>query len=184
MKDMLLQHGIGVGGDSNIKSVQRVFQKMTAISHDVPIAAVNLNTSVVKVTVISALEATNSITKNVVASAKLLNATTIRVEVGEYNATYTPPTTVLVEVIEFNNVKSLQRGTFTATVSSSQSLAITSVNSAKAILFASFRTTHHSNSFANILKGARLASDSSILFNNNYDTYYALYWEWEVIEFN
>lgn len=123
-------HGLIGGGGKNIKSLQRGSHTMTATSNNITINSVDISKSIVKISIKS-----NSATGNERVSfvlARLANSTTLTLEIDLFSAGIMP--VVEWEVIEFNNVKSLQRGTFTFSATSTN-VTITSVDTTKSVIF-------------------------------------------------
>ncbi len=138
----------GVVGDgkvsaiSNIKSIQNgsvAIVTPNAVA-TVTITSVNPNNAVVICSADGGLYPADNMY-----TAELTNATTItltRGNGGSYNGN------ISWQVIEFNNVKSLQRGLSTVNVGTEVLVAISSVNLAKSMIIASLRTTYASGALS------------------------------------
>ena len=135
-------------GGAVVKSVQRgEFLMDNNLVEDIIISEVDLNSSIVKIT--TAYPILVSGNDEIVAMAELLNSTTLRLERGTVDgALY-----VSWEVVEFNNVKSLQKGTELLRNNDNESIVISSVDLNKSIVFASLhkKLTHQTR------KGKRLS---------------------------
>lgn len=135
--DKLMQHGIGLGGGSNIKSIQHGFVadligSGTDITYDVPISEVDVSKAIVLVSVagINQYQESQNVSGVITSSTNLR----LRFQARTRNISYT--------VIEFENVKSLQKGT--ANIGSNPSIVtptISSIDPAKSILIFSTRFT-------------------------------------------
>lgn len=113
---------------SPVKSTQRGSTTLSgATSIDVTITAIDPTKSIL---IFTAGEAGGTTLPNVMVEGILVNATTIRFRKG----TATGYTTIKWQVIEFNNVKSLQRGEITI-AGSTATAAITAVDLNKSVLF-------------------------------------------------
>jgi hypothetical protein len=168
---------LGVGGGSNIKSSQRGELTLGALTTttDVTISTVDLTKSIVKISV----QSPNNVNLNQwTCYATLTSPTNLQFVIPTASGT-----TGLVswEVIEFNNVKSLQSG-LTSMTSLTMNVTISAVNLNKSILFfsnnsnATLIATHYFT-----LEGLLTASTNikfSTLFAN------VITAKWYVIEFN
>lgn len=123
-------------GGANIKSVQRGSTTVTATTTNVTITSVDLTKSIVK---ISFRCASDSVADRSFVTAALTSSTNLRLQVDATPTGVTP--LVQWEVVEFNNVKSKQSGNLSFTASTEQSISITSIDTSKSIIFASFRQT-------------------------------------------
>jgi hypothetical protein len=122
-------HGLIGGGGSNIKSVQRGQLTLSTTQIDITISAVDLTKAI---PIISSYS--NQVTAaTTLLRAKLINPTTLRI----YLNTYGNATNVTWDVVEFNNVKSLQIGDTVDTVATT----VSAVNVNKSMLFASSTAT-------------------------------------------
>ena len=121
------------GGGSNVKSVQRGSILMDATTKNITISSVDLQKSVVIVNTVSA----ESTIDKILVSGSITSATNLRLTIGAISTT----TYVYWQVIEFNNVKTLQTGTTTLT-SATTTVNISNVNMTKSIIFSSFKSTN------------------------------------------
>jgi hypothetical protein len=173
-----LDAGIRSISGSSIKSVQAGTTTISgsSTSVNVTISQVDLSKSIV---IISGLEGyPSSITvQQLLVAAEILNQTTLRISRSAGGGS----DTIIVpwQVIEFENIKSLQKG-----VSSTASTNISNTNLSKSVLFFSYKSTNTSTTLPYGFISARLmtiptrialSSPTSI---NNYSVY------WQVVEFN
>lgn len=120
---------IGIGGGSNIKSIQKgTFSINSASPYTVSIAAVDMTKSILLFNHTNK----NGVGGNEIVMGKILNSTQLEFTCYTTNV-YAD---VSWTVIEFNNVKSIQRGDITTTTGSF-SQAITAVDLNKSILIVS-----------------------------------------------
>ena len=160
--------GINSIVSSSVKTVQRGSTDIASVTFkDVTISAIDVNSSIVNIIVPygSSLGA-----DKLMCSAEIINATTMRIHRNTADAsTYE----ISWEVIEFNGVKSLQKGISTT------GPTITSVNMAKSIVFDSVTTTSNSTGFVYIYYSARLLTSTNLYLVGASKTHY-----WQLIEFN
>ena len=98
-----------INGLSNVKSVQEGSLNFTGSSIDITINPVDLNKAIL---VFEIKQVGNTAySQYIAARGKILNSTTLRFERATASATYYPQ--IRYKVIEFNNVRSLQRLDFT-----------------------------------------------------------------------
>lgn len=158
---------------SNIKSIQRGSTTVNATTVNVTISAIDLTKSVVMLSIYGR----NNQNANVLAVAgALTTATNIAFYVNTAALNYS---VVEWTVIEFNNVKSVQRGSNTTNVMAS-TFSISSVNPLKSILFASHTTAdiYTNGTYPSI--ALTNATTISVAQNNSN----SLNIRWQVIEFN
>lgn len=154
-----------------LKSYQSGTVSVNATSVTVTISAVNLSNAIVRISFVPPTSGNQSRTWWV--AAELTNTTTITFTLNYYFAAVS----VFWEVIEFNGVKSLQRGT------SIGSTSIASVNTSKSLVFASWTTSESSLTGAPYeLVEAYLSNSTALTFaftnGNGSKTI-----KWQVIEF-
>jgi hypothetical protein len=124
----VVKGGLNDGG-SNIKSKQSGKVLMNGGTKTVTISAVDLTKAIVRITYAPSSQS-NPSANAVTVSGELTNATTITFTLNQTINNIT----VLWEVIEFNNVKSLQSGNWNNSLASS-TLTVSSVNPSKSMLF-------------------------------------------------
>lgn len=178
MLDKLMQHGVGVGGGSNIKSIQRGVVVFNNLNDEVTISKVDLDKSIV---IIKNKENDSYYLGCLLNGGYLESPTKLKLyrDVSANNRA-----DVYWEVVEFNNVKSIQQGVITPTTNNFN-IPISVVNPKNSLVF--LQQTVSSNAIRS-------------------DTYYAAYWtthtlnstdliihwgsnrffnfRWQVIEFN
>jgi hypothetical protein len=161
------------GTYSNVKSIQRGSIAITSTSQNIVISAVTTANSIVRIYNQASTSSSTGDFSGTLTSSTNLNIT---------NSMWTVSQTIYWEVIEFNNVKSLQTGTYSLSVTSTtgvmQTVTISSINSVKALLFSnetSSSSTADGQSIGVILNSTTLG------FNTVYATKTI---KWQVIEFN
>lgn len=186
--DLLSKHGIGGGGGSNIKSIQRgtaTFDYTSGTLLNISISSINPNKSIVRITY-------NRNSENGAQPAffdiacKIVDATNIqliRQSVGNSSVT---DIIVNWEVIEFNNVKSKQTGVVNGMSSNSNTdVEITSINTNKSLLL--FNHTHNTDNIGYSSLANYIFIRGSI-YNSTTLRFYILALTptiyWQVIEFN
>jgi len=146
LNDMLLQHGIGAS--SNIKSIQRGEVSFSSTSGTVTISEVDLSKSII---IASTSGGGDGSPASSFVKTRFVSSTSINFTLGR-SSTYK----VAWQVIEFSNVKSLQRGL--TNVTTDTDVTITDVDMSKSILFTDFSTTYTGADLYNILYKAKLTS--------------------------
>lgn len=168
------------GGGSNVKSIQRGTTILTAQSLDLTISSVDLNKSIV---IMSYSDLNNSSDGNSLIRAKLTSATNINFYLGEYST----PKYIEWQVIEFNNVKSIQRGDFTTpstTITAyvdKSSVTINSINTSKSLIFASFASELGYSSRYTMIGNFQISNATTITLAKGNSV--QRFWHWQVIEF-
>lgn len=164
-------------GGSNIKSIQRLTINIPSGAQytDTLITGVDLTKSII---IVSAYQSVNDNSPyHIATAAYFINATTVRVT--RSSAASGVIITAKVQIIEFNNVKSLQSGTLVVS-SFPLTQTITSVNMNKAVLFFSFTSQDTGGDAFSMMLWGELTNATTLTFSGNgYQTAY-----WFVIEFN
>lgn len=184
--NVLKSHGIGIGGGSNIKSIQRgEFQLSSPQSQSITISAIDTTKSILKFTVSYPNSGQSSMQPQYSAfRGEITNSTTISFTRGvNTSAAYV---VISWEVIEFNNVKSLQSGNLSYSTNAAESIVtVNSINTSKALLFFSFSTNNSDNDASGALLKGRIISNTSIGFVQNCLTGgRSVAISWRLIEFN
>jgi len=164
------------GTASNIKSIQRGNMTLSANSSTVTIASVDLTKAIVRMSYSMSSGGTSGIA-NDCATVALTNATTLTFSVG----TYYDNVNINWEVIEFNNVKTLQSGQ-KSTALASDSITIASINPLKAMLFYTFSGIQTGGTMPPIFTNAYIYNATTII-TSQYTTYTKVI-NWQVVEFN
>jgi len=171
----------GEGGEPNVKSIQRGYRDLTGTStHNITITSVDLNKSIVRIYAVPS--ASSSFTTNTMAKARLTSSTNIEIVIGNYDK----PPRIYWEVIEFNNVKSLQKGAYTLVNPDGtsplfgSSVNVSTVDINKSMLFFSFFTSN-SGAIATFLSGTVLTSNLISFVCSWPNSTYNI--EWQLIEF-
>lgn len=174
----------GSFGGSNIKSIQKISKKLSNLqSQTIPINPVDITKSIV---ILSGILPSNVYPSETLASVRISSSTEVTVLIDD--ASNTP--TIEIVVIEFNKVKSLQKGNVVVYGSSNgiaivnQTVPISTIDISKSFLFSSFKTNYSTNNFNQGFMLASITSDASILFQGPFSTGFTYTIEWQVIEFN
>lgn len=133
-----LSHGM-----SNIKSKQRIAVSLTSTSQNVTISGVDLTKAIVRISY--AFGSDSSILGYIFVQATFSSSTNVVLAVNNYSVAIT----AVIEVIEFNNVKSLQSGQ-TSFNGTSSSITVTSIIINKSILFYSLSSSDVAGSGVNV----------------------------------
>ena len=150
---------LGISG-SNIKSVQRGTISMSSgTSATVTIAPVNVQSAIVKITYARISDGSNYGASYESFTAILTNSTTITI--SRYSAT-SNILRISWEVIEFNNVKSLQVINTTFLSNTQTNVTIAPVNISKTMLFPSFASTLAASLIAAINVDIILANSTTL----------------------
>jgi hypothetical protein len=159
----------------NIKSIQRGETVLTATPMSIPIETVSLNVTIVRITVRANTTLSDDVEDFVI--ARLITANELRLEpYSEMDRV-----TVVWEIIEFGNVKSLQSGvkTYGTAVNS---ISISPVNPLKSLIFFTFKKGGAwTGNVRSWMYTSEFINASTISFKAN------AYYEniaWQVIEFN
>lgn len=168
----------GGGGGANIKSSQKIESYLdTSVQYvDVPITPIDTTVSIVLLSYQSAA-ADNPSAISIL--AEIINSTTVRVSRAGATGSLV---WFNIEVVEFNNVKSLQRGKLTVTSSEGDSnIAITSVNLAKSFAVGSFASSKTEVAIRWVQYRYRLTATNQLRLTLPWDG--AGLFAWQVIEF-
>ena len=178
--DSNLLGGFAIDGPSgsNIKSMQSGTYTLTSTNGTVTISNVDL-TKAFLIFSYTPSSADTSAAKQITTGV-LTNSTTIT-----FTANSVPTGTLITwQVIEFNNVKSNQRGSIGAPTSTTQNITISNVNPSKCLYFISLTSAQGGTSAGWVLFSAVLSSSTNFLitWGNNYGA--VLSCNWQIIEFN
>lgn len=174
----------GAGG-SNIKSIQRGVLRLDGASgsETVTITAVDLTKAVVKISYNGMSYTFTDSTQAVLPSAEITSSTTVVISRGIDSGDMWIPW----EVIEFNNVKSLQKGTAVALAYDSfygfdvQSVGIATVDPLKSIVFFNYKSLLAGGSDM-IYAGVACEVEASLVrFTTKVDYDYSVHWQ--LVEF-
>lgn len=149
----IVKGGLNDGGGSNIKSIQYGDTSMSGSTLDIPISIVDLTKSIAIVSYTSGTDAAN--TSSPMAqfpNAGILNISTA----GISNST------ISWRVIEFNNVKSLQKGSITLSATGNVPATITAVNRSKSIVVGSFKTNDTNTNAKHQMQRWHLPTDTTV----------------------
>lgn len=183
MLDKLMQHGIGVGGGSSIKSVQHGFFSLpkTETVKNITVNAVDNHKSIVLISLYT--EDGNVYNKAINFIADVDSPTNIRIErKSESNSSST--LYMSWQLVEFDNIKSIQKGQFTYSqyVSSEEIIPIENINMGKSVVFFTHTTTSIvANTANNIERLVRIKSNNEL---GIYTPQLGDIINWQVVEFN
>lgn len=174
MEDLRL-HGLLGGGGSNIKSIQRGITKITSPTHNVTIAEVDLN----KAILIMSFDPISTGSSDKSVGGKLTTSTNIQFLCKlEYNQA------VSWQVIEFNNVKSVQRGSVSGIdLGNGETFNITSIDTTKSFLVFNYRLDASGTAVLGYPCRGQITTSTTIEFQSGFGALTDAV-EWEVIEFN
>ena len=177
--DDLRLHGLVGGGGSNIKSIQRGTTSIAAYTSNTDITIQTVDTSKAIVKAYFVFGATTTVRDTIVA-CKFINSTTIRFERASNG---TPLIQYIAyEVIEFNNVKSKQIGE-TLVDAKPKIVSISSINTAKSIVIASWKADAAANSIDLTHAAAHILDSTQFELTFSRGTSIATVY-WQIIEFN
>lgn len=164
------------GGGSNIKSIQRGTIAINVATTTIDITVTSIDTTK-SIAIISNNQDGVSNPSEACFAITIINATTIRIT---RTASSFTSITVSWQLIEYNNVKSKQTGTFEQTSAlTDQSVTVTSVNTSKSILYATHTSVVTGIQTASWVFLYKLLNSTTIAFNGqNASTKY-----WQLIEF-
>lgn len=131
-------------GGSNIKTIQRGSVVVGSTSTNVTISTVDTDKAIVKLSFTPT--STNDPSESLV-RGKITTSTNLQLL---KNSAASSTTTVYWEIVEFNNIKTLQKGEVNLSTTQSNNITISSVNLNKTIVFDSF-TTNRSTTTDNML---------------------------------
>ena len=179
----ILNSSIFGAGGSNIKSIQRGLSSIAAdgTSQSIAVSSVDPSTSILLIDIYP--NSNNSQIAQFFVRAKLNSATSILAYRGESHTVTAEFTWQLIE-FEPKFVKSVQRGTVLDPVSGELSIAISAVNTGKAMAFANFSTLFaNSTSFSQMGFGVELRNSTTLVIPRHGDYNRNRTFEWQVIEF-
>lgn len=169
------------GGGGVIKSIQRGIAKLDSVSSiDVTINEVDTTSSIVVIKGLTSFYGGNYRIFETIHSIELIDSTTIRIQRGSVDG----DCDVVWEVIEFDNVKSLQKGTVSGlTVGVDNDITINSVDVNKTMVFTSFRNSLGTSNSYELLQATYLKNATTLTTKGvtGVDTATV---NWQVIEFN
>lgn len=167
------------GGGSNIKSIQRgLYDMVSATQVTINIFPIDTNASIVRIT----FNGTGKVIflSRVLMSCKILNSTQIELKRDSSNIYSAQP--IYWEVIEFNNVKSIQNGSVAMDVNS-KNIAINTVELSKSMMFYNIWSTSLNSDSENTRLGGYLLNNTVIKFEGYAPQSYGISVNWQVIEF-
>lgn len=166
-------------GGSNIKSIQTFYVALgtATLTYDITLSTVDMDKSVVLI------DTYNTASEQIKFSsfyAELTSSTNVKVT--RYAQPSANTVTVSVTVIEYNNVKSLQRGLKSFDGNPSRNVTISAVNVDKSLIFISKSSATTTAGFIIPNGYARLSSTTNLNYTEGGT--YTRDFAWQVIEFN
>lgn len=158
-------------GMPNIKSEQRGSVSINSGNFNITISSVDLTKAVVRMV--------GPYGTNIINSSGFMCTLSTSTNINVTCAAYASATTIYWEVIEFNNVKSLQTGTATGSSQGDQSITISSINPLKAMIFTTEKTTWNAGGGSMTTNRVIDATHINIYTFSSTATIY-----WQVVEFN
>lgn len=173
----LIKANIFGGGSSVIKSIQRGIATINSLDFSVPITTVDPSKSIVLVNYYPAF-ATQWNSRTHIRGYLSGDGSAVYLAVYAYYSNIY----AAWQVIEFNNIKSLQSGLLTNSSNlSSLTVTVNSVNLAKSILFCSYQSKDGTETLKYGLPRYYLSDSTTITFENCDKINYI---NWYVVEFN
>ena len=181
MFDELMQHGIGGSGGDNIKSIQRgSFLDNKSKNQTVDISEIDLSKSICLIEYDYPRTTMGVSSTQSMLSIDFLNNTQIVIRrASEGSALSSDIRLIHWTVVEFNNVKSLQRGSISSS-SSGRIVAITPVNMQKSLIFCSSQGSP-SGSMSSAIQAYAVFQDNSNVEIYPKADYYIV--NWQIVEF-
>ena len=167
----------GFGGGGGIKSIQHGLLSMAGTSANVTITEVDTTKAII---IISSFnnEGMPDAAARYVVRASITSSTNINFVVQ----TASVYTQIAWTVVEFNNVKLLQKGTFTQAGGVGITKSISQVNVNKSLLFYSFTTESTATNITQILSRAYIEDSTTLSFS--FPTGSNVTCNWQLVEFN
>lgn len=168
--------GLNSGGGSSVKSIQRGTYAFLGTTKDITINSVDINKSIVKITFTgdAGNPANYSLVLGKLTSSTILNLSSV-IASGTFNVSW--------EVIEFDNIKSLQKGEVIQTDTVATQPTISPVNVGKSFIVSSFKSSNSTNNIVVAgLSEYSIINNTTISFLNRVTGTKTFYWY--VVEFN
>jgi len=160
------------GGGNNIKSIQRGRLELTSTSQNINISAVDTSKAVIYVNYQSGISNGTAAVRG-----KIVDSTTINLSKFGTDKAY-----VSWVVVEFDNVKSLQKGDYTLSTGIA-TIPISTVDLNKSLLVCSWQSDNSDNASYSVLMEYGFQDASNIYLNIATDALKNRYVHWQVIEF-
>lgn len=182
MIDKLMQHGIGIGGGSNIKSVQH---GVTTFSQSDVVKNITVNSVDEQKSIVLISSYVNNTTVNQISrllSAAIVSGTNIEIKRGSAS-NHTAPIEVSWQLIEFDDTKSIQKGIAMRDGTGETRVSIEAIDTTKSLIFYTFHMSLAGTGVANsntFDRRVRIISSTEIgiLTPDTFDEVY-----WQVVEF-
>lgn len=174
-------HGIGIGGGSNIKKIQHITRNLgsyASLTLNLGINKVNIDNTIVLLSYTGNWNTPN----NLILTAQLNSDSlvTVRPATDNSNTPYGAIMNITVTVIEFNNVKSVQRGSYSSTTDKIR-ININPIKVDNSLAFVTHRLPRTTGAVAGHALLNFYFSDNTTLFINGVGE--SADYEWQVIEF-
>jgi len=168
----------GFGGGGGVKSIQHGLLSMVGTSANVTITAVDTTKAIIIFSSYNS-DVTSMTADKYVVRASITSSTNINFVVQTAASLNTQ---IAWTVVEFNNVKSLQKGSFTQQGGIDITKSISQVDINKSLLFYSFTTKSTFTNILQILSRAYIEDDTTLSFS--FITSFDVTCNWQLIEFN
>jgi len=168
------------GGGSNIKSIQRGTATLSATSQNVTISEVSPTKSIVRIGFKYQSDNTMVQAAQNFIGARITNSTTVQLLLNTYASAQID---VYWEVIEFNNVKSIQTGVYNTSLAS-DSITIANVNVSKCSVFHSCTSDNTTFQITPVMYPLNLFIANGTTITTKQFTGFDRTIYWQVIEFN
>lgn len=164
------------GGGSNIKSLQHISSNL---SSSLEIGTITISAVDITKTIIKPVFPPSTIARGSSISFKFLDSTTIQWQ-RDQSGTVQP---IVIDVVEFNNVKSLQRSEISLSTSDvTLDVTIAAVDTSKTLVFSSLRSTATNNDALSFMYSVSLKNANAVNITRQPQSFIA-YVNIEVIEF-
>lgn len=175
MDDLQLHGLLGGGGGSNIKSIQRGSMSLSTGYFNLGISPIDLDSTIVLINNHAPFSSYTN--QQLIFRAYLLDDSHL-----VFNKTNSSPNSIPVnyQIVEFTNVKSLQRGEATIYEGAESIIDIAQIDQSKSLLFYSFMSNDTGSGNRGALMGGRIKNNTQLAFN--YGTSSANV-SWQLIEF-
>jgi len=176
-ENLLTKASVFGSGGNNIKSIQRgvVTLPVGTLLTNVTISTIKSSDSVV---IISSRASGNDGANELCIKAKITSSTNL--ELSRYGSTV-DAVSISWQVIEFTNIKSLQKGDYTFASQGEVTTTISPINTSKSIILFSFKTAYNGSGSGYCV--GKILDSTTIAFScltslQSLDTH------WQVVEFN
>jgi hypothetical protein len=166
--------GLNGGGGNNIKSIQRGRAQITTALKDITIAGVDLSKSIV---ILSQQGQTNSTPRELMVMGELTSSTNLQLTTYAYSSSFYVSWTV----IEFKDIKSLQKGKTIVPSFTAVTATVSAVDLSKSILFYSFKHNWTGQYTAGALAECGIVDSTTLSFQQSQSSEKTF--AWYLVEF-